>query len=91
MSKIIRQRRIDLRVSGPAKQVIGEAAELTGQSMARFVLHAALARAETVIGGQMSVVLSKAQMRRFLQALEAPAPDPAALKKLMQRRPRWDR
>lgn len=91
MAATTRETRINLRASDAAKKVIDKAAALTDQSMSRFILDAALTRAETVIADQTRFVLSSAQMRQFQRALDAPLPDPAALKKLLSRKPRWER
>jgi uncharacterized protein (DUF1778 family) len=55
------------------------------------VLDASLQRAEAVLADRTRFELPAAQMDRFLKSLDAPLPDKAALRKLLSRRPRWER
>jgi uncharacterized protein (DUF1778 family) len=86
----VRESRIHLRASESAKGLIDRAAALLDQSMSRFVLDSAVVRAEAVIADQTRFTLSPEQMQRFNEALDAPLPDPEALRRLLARRPPWE-
>jgi uncharacterized protein (DUF1778 family) len=87
----IREKTINLRATPAQKALIERAAESTGLTRTAFVLDASLQRAEAVLADRTRFELPAAQMDRFLQSLDAPLPDPAALRKLLSRKPRWDR
>jgi len=52
------------------------------------VLLMGLGRAASVLADRVTLELSPEQMSCFLAALEAPLPEPAALRKLLARTPR---
>lgn len=87
----IREKTINLRTTPAQKALIERAAVATGATRTAFMLDASLERAEAVLADRVHFELPAAQMTRFLAALEAPAPDPAALRKLLARTPRWAR
>ncbi len=91
MSVSTRESRIHLRATEPAKALIDRAATLADQTLSRFVLDAALERAQSLLADQTRFVLSADEMRRFNKALDAPLPDPEALRRLLARRPAWER
>lgn len=90
-STATREKTINLRATPAQKALIDRAAESTGQTRTAFVLDATLQRAEAVLADRTRFSLSAAQMERFQRALEAPLPNPSALKKLLSRTPRWAR
>lgn len=87
----IREKTINLRATPAQKALIERAAEAAGETRTAFVLDASLQRAEAVLADRVHFELSAARMDRFLKSLEAPLPDTAALKKLLSRKPRWER
>ena len=87
----IREKTINLRATPVQKALIERAAEATGETRTAFVLDASLQRAEDVLADRTRFELPAAQMDRFLKSLEAPLPDKAALRKLLSRKPRWER
>lgn len=87
----LREKTINLRATPAQKALIERAAEWAGQTRTAFVLDATLQRAEAVLADRTRFELSAAQMERFTKALDAPAPNPAALRKLLSRKPRWAR
>ena len=91
MATPIRESRIHLRATEPAKALIDRAATLADQTLSRFVLDAALERAQSLLADQTRFALSADEMRRFNRALDAPLPDPDALRRLLARRPVWER
>ena len=66
-------------------------AEAAGETRKAFMLDASLQRAEAILADRTRFELPAAQMDRFLKSLEVPLPDKAALKKLLSRKPRWER
>ncbi|MEO6968571.1 MAG: DUF1778 domain-containing protein [Rhodanobacteraceae bacterium] len=87
----IREKTINLRATPTQKALIERAANATGKTRTAFVLDATLQRAEAVLADRTRFELSAAQMDRFTKALDAPVPNPAALRKLLSRKPRWTR
>ena len=87
----IREKTINLRATPAQKALIERAAESAGVTRTAFVLDASLQRAESVLADRTRFELPAAQMECFLKALDAPLPDPAALMKLLSRKPRWER
>lgn len=87
----IREKTINLRATPAQKALIERAAESAGVTRTAFVLGASLQRAEAVLADRTRFELPAAQMDRFLKSLDAPLPDKAALRKLLARRPRWER
>ena len=87
----IREKTINLRATPAQKALIERAAEAAGETRTAFVLDASLQRAEAILADRTRFELPAAQMDRFLKSLEAPLPDKAALKKLLSRKPRWER
>lgn len=87
----IREKTINLRATPAQKALIERAAESMGKTRTAFVLDASLQRAEAVLADRTHFELSAAQMDRFVKALDAPAPHPATLRKLLSRKPRWAR
>lgn len=87
----IREKTINLRATPAQKSLIERAAVAAGETRTAFMLDASLERAEAVLADRVRFELPAAQMARFLEALEAPVSDPAALRKLLARTPRWGR
>ena len=85
------EKTINLRATPAQKVLIERAAEAMGTTRTAFVLDATLQRAEAVLADRARFVLSDAQAKRFEQALDAPLPNPEALRRLLARQPRWSR
>ena len=71
-----------------AAVVIDQAARIAREMRPLFVLFMSLGRAASVLAERVTLELSPEQMSCFLAALEAPLPEPAALRKLLARTPR---
>ena len=87
----LRETNINLRAQAADKALIDSAAEVLGQSRSSFMLEASVQRAQTVLADRTHFVLDESGMAAFLEALEAPLPDPEALKRLLARTPSWER
>jgi len=84
-----REMTINLRATQAQKSIIRRAADAAGETYTAFMLGASMERAEAVLADRLHFALSDAQMSRFLEALEAPMPDDAALRELLARTPQW--
>jgi uncharacterized protein (DUF1778 family) len=88
---ITREKNINLRATSAQKALIEHACEVSGKTRTAFVLDATLQCAEAVLADRTRFFLSDAQMDHFITALDAPLPDPAALRALLARTPYWAR
>lgn len=88
---VTREKTINLRTTSAQKAIIDRAAETSGKTRTAFILDATLQRAEAVLADRTHFVLSDAQMNRFVAALDAPLPNPSALRSLLSRTPHWVR
>lgn len=86
---VTREKTINLRTTSAQKALIERAAETSGKTRTAFILDATLQRAEVVLADRTRFVLTAAQMNRFVAALDAPLPDPDALRSLLSRTPHW--
>jgi uncharacterized protein (DUF1778 family) len=75
--------RLDLRLESKDKDRITRAADLRGMPAASFVRDAALHEADQVMASAASVLLSGAESRRFLAAIDAPFKPNVKLRKAM--------
>lgn len=88
---VTREKTINLRATSAQKAVIERAAATSGQTRSAFILDATLQRAEAILADRTRFVLSGAQMNHFVTALDAPLPNPDALRALLSRTPHWAR
>jgi uncharacterized protein (DUF1778 family) len=79
----LRETTINLRAQVAEKALIDRAAELLGQSRSSFMLEASVQRAQTVLADQTHFVLDEAQWAAFNAALDAPLPNPDAVRRLL--------
>jgi len=77
--------RLDLRLDPTDKARITRAADLRGVPLSAFVRDAVLREAEKVMAVELSVTLSPAESRRFLNALNEPFQPNDKLKKALAR------
>ena len=75
--------RINLRATREAKQVIEQAAALTGTTLSAFMLQHAYEKALNLIEQQQRITQNAADWERLNQALENPAEANEELKALM--------
>ena len=69
-----RTERINLRLSGTAKQRIQRAASVEGKTVSAFILASALEYADKTIDRHETMVLARADAMRFFRALDNPPP-----------------
>ena len=81
---------INLRADEATRNLIDRAARTLGQNRTEFMLMSARAHAQDVILNQVYFSLGAEDWKALNDALEAPSPPNAALKRLMSRKPSWD-
>lgn len=82
---------IHIRASQQTKQLIDTAASAVGKTLSEFVLDSARQHAIDVLLDQRLFVLDGEKYEAFINALDNPCPAGPALKKLMKRRPLWQK
>ena len=82
---------IQIRASAEAKAILNRAAQLRGQKLSEFMLDSARREAEEAILDQRLFFLDDKAHEAFVAMLDAPPKPNAALKKLMARKPAWQR
>ncbi len=82
---------IQIRASAEAKAILNRAAQLRGQKLSEFMLDSARREAEEAILDQRVFFLDDKAHEAFLALLDAPPKPNAVLKKLMARKPVWQR
>ena len=69
-----RTERINLRLSGTAKQRIEHAASVEGKTVSAFIVASALENADKTIGRHETMALAREDAMRFFHALDNPSP-----------------
>ena len=82
MNASTRAERIEIRATAALKANLEKAAQLQDQSLSAFVLSASRDAATRVLGDQTRFTLTASQMKTLNQALDAPARELPALKRL---------
>lgn len=83
MPKVIKETRLNLRVSLHDKAVIEKAAAIKQSTASKFILQNAYDAACEVLSEQSHFVLPDKEWKEFCQALDAPTRTIPALKKLL--------
>jgi uncharacterized protein (DUF1778 family) len=82
---------IQIRAPAETKAMLNRAAALRGQKLSEFMLDSARRQAEEAILDQRVFFLDTKAHEKFLALLDAPAKPREALRKLMARKPAWQR
>ena len=85
MNASTRAERIEIRATAELKASLEKAAQLQDQSLSAFVLSASREAATRVLGDQTRFMLSASQMKKLNQALDTPARELPALKRLFSK------
>lgn len=80
--------RLDLRLTEPQKQLIEQAAEISGSTLAGFAVSQLMDAASQVVTRARSLTLDAEDWDMFLAALESP--DERAWNELKGMRPVWE-
>lgn len=75
--------RIDVRASGPVKQLLQEAARACHKNVSEFLLDAGVKAAAQTLADRRRFVLDEVQWRAFQEALDRPVHKKPRLKKLL--------
>jgi uncharacterized protein (DUF1778 family) len=81
---------INVRAPQQARDLIEQAAEVSGKTLTDFLLDSATERAVKVLLDQRLYRLDPERHAAFMQALDAPPPPKAKLKVLLRKRPLWE-
>jgi len=82
----IRSRRLNLRTTASQEKLIRLAAELRGTNVSSFVLESACLQAEHALADKRHFALRSSDWQRFVRALDRPAREKPALRRLLQGR-----
>lgn len=80
---------INIRVARRQRDLIDQAAVLTGKTRTGFILDAAASEAENAILDQRVFRLSPKKRREFLEMLDKPPAANPELRKLLSKKPGW--
>jgi uncharacterized protein (DUF1778 family) len=86
-----RSERVDLRMTPSAKRTLQQAAALTNKTLTEFLLDSGLNSAFDALADRRVFQLDDASWKAFMSALEAPPKSNPQLRKLLARKPVWER
>ncbi|MGX5089512.1 type II toxin-antitoxin system TacA family antitoxin [Enterobacter sp. UPMP2052] len=81
---------LNLRAKGSQRALIDAATEILHKSRADFILEMACQAAENVTFDRRVFNFNDEQYAKFIDMLDAPVEDDAAINKLLARKPLWD-
>lgn len=81
---------ISLRVSSSQRNLIDQAAEISGKNRTSFMVEAACADATSVLLDQRLFQLDKRSLARFKAILDAPVKDNPALRRVLNSKAPWE-
>jgi uncharacterized protein (DUF1778 family) len=81
---------INLRIDGPARALIDEAAAVLGKTRTEFMIDTARRQAMDVLLDRRLFTLEGGAFDAFVAALDNPAPPGPKLKRLLARKPVWE-
>ena len=86
-----RSERVDLRMTPSAKRALAKAAAVTNKSLTEFLLDSGLNAAFDTLADRRVFQLDQVRWDAFMAALVAPPKDNIRLRRLLARKPAWDR
>jgi uncharacterized protein (DUF1778 family) len=86
-----RSERVDLRMTPSAKRTLQQAAALTNKTLTEFLLDSGLNSAFDALADRRVFQLAEADWKAFTAALDAPPKNNPRLRKLLGRKPAWER
>jgi uncharacterized protein (DUF1778 family) len=87
----IRSERVDLRMTPSAKRTLQQAAALTHKTLTEFLLDSGLNSAFDTLAYRRVLRVDDASWKAFMAALDAPPKSNPRLRKLLARKPAWER
>ena len=86
-----RSERVDLRMSPAAKRTLQRAAAVTNKTLTEFLLDSGLSAALNTLADRRVFQLGEKQWNEFMTALAKPPKNNPRLRKLLSRKPAWDK
>jgi len=88
MSRLIlsKTERIDVRASGPIKQLLQDAARACHKNVSEFLLDAGVTAAAQTLADRRQFALGELEWKAFQEALDRPVQSKPRLKKLLRER-----
>jgi uncharacterized protein (DUF1778 family) len=86
-----RSERIDLRMTPAAKRTLQHAATVTNKTLTEFLLDTGLTAALDTLADRRVFQLGEKQWDEFMTALSKPPKDNPRLRKLLARKPAWEK
>jgi uncharacterized protein (DUF1778 family) len=86
----MRDAAINLRARAEQRQLIDQAAQLTGKTRSDFMLEAACEKAQSVLLDQLFFRLDEDRFWQFCQLLDAPVTENPGLERLMAVKAPWE-
>jgi len=86
-----RSERVDLRMTPAAKHTLQRAAAVTNKTLTEFLLDSGLNAAFDTLADRRVFQLDQKRWNAFMAALAAPPRTNPRLRKLLARKPAWDR
>lgn len=90
-ARLARSQRLDLRLSKDAKRILQHAAAAKHKTLSEFVIDSSINAAYDTLADRRVFVLDDKQWDAFVKRLDAPPRPNARLRKLMSRKPAWER
>ena len=88
---IARSERVDLRMTPEAKRTLQRAAAVSNKTLTEFLLDTGLTAAAETLADHRVFQLDKKRWSAFMAALAAPRRNNPRLRKLLARKPVWER
>ena len=86
-----RSERVDLRMTPAAKRTLQQAAAVTHKTLSEFLLDTGLNAAMNALADRRVFQLDEKSWNAFMDALANPPKDNPRLRKLLARKPAWER
>ena len=86
-----RSERVDLRMTPAAKRMLQRAASVTNKTLTEFLLDTGLSAAHDALADRRVFQLDVKRWTAFMQALSNPPKDNQGLRKLLARKPAWEK
>jgi uncharacterized protein (DUF1778 family) len=86
-----RSERVDLRMTPSAKRTLQRAAAVSNKTLTDFLLDSSLNAAVDALTDRRVFELDEARWNAFMTALSRPPKDNPRLRKLLARKPAWER
>ena len=86
-----RSQRVDLRMTPEAKRTLQRAAAVSNKTVSEFLLDSSLTAALQTLADRRVFQLEEARWKAFMEALARPPKDNPGLRRLLARKPAWQR